>query len=228
MMQGVPRNVRPPRSQRLDQAILTFLSDLDLSPAASDDIEWAPDHQSFLIKGAIAVDTATEKEQEVNLRMGWQVNTQALGVIQSENVGDPIGGNQDVDMDGVTPPSDCNDADANIRPGVTEICTDSIDNNCNGATDNSDAQCSGVTPQGIQMTLENPSTNPLDTTTPSLGGIGVVSGWAFSPNPQARINSVLLRVDGNVVETCPAARAASTSKMLSPLCLKRWGVVSGP
>ncbi|NTX01861.1 MopE-related protein [Myxococcus sp. CA040A] len=30
--------------------------------------------------------------------------------------------------------SDCNDANASIRPGVAEVC-DSIDNNCNGATD---------------------------------------------------------------------------------------------
>ncbi|WP_426748873.1 MopE-related protein [Myxococcus faecalis] len=34
----------------------------------------------------------------------------------------------------VTNASDCNDANANIRPGATEVC-DSLDNNCNGSTD---------------------------------------------------------------------------------------------
>lgn len=35
----------------------------------------------------------------------------------------------------VTNVLDCNDNDAAIKPGVTEVCGDSIDNNCNGSTD---------------------------------------------------------------------------------------------
>ena len=41
---------------------------------------------------------------------------------------------QDADEDGVIALKDCNDNDANIRPGAVELC-DSLDNNCNGKID---------------------------------------------------------------------------------------------
>ena len=46
----------------------------------------------------------------------------------------------DADLDGytVTAGRDCNDADAAINPGAAEMC-DSVDNNCDGSTDSSDA-----------------------------------------------------------------------------------------
>ncbi|MFA4815525.1 MAG: putative metal-binding motif-containing protein, partial [Candidatus Gracilibacteria bacterium] len=46
----------------------------------------------------------------------------------------------DADLDGytVTAGGDCNDADAAINPGAAEMC-DSVDNNCDGSTDGSDA-----------------------------------------------------------------------------------------
>lgn len=181
-----------------------FLSDLNVAAASSDEIEWDSAHQSFLIKGAFVTDQATEKEQEVNLRLGWQPNTQALSITQSENVGDPIGGNPDNDGDGFTPPGDCNDEDAAIHPGADEMCEDDIDNDCNGAVDENDIQCGGTGGlQPIQMTLENPSANPLNPTSGTFGGIGVTSGWAFSTTPEARVNRVRLRVDGNIVGELP-------------------------
>ncbi len=36
---------------------------------------------------------------------------------------------------GACGPVDCDDSDASINPGAAEVCGDSIDNNCNGATD---------------------------------------------------------------------------------------------
>ena len=182
-----------------------FLSDLDLAPSSTDDIEWDSAHQSFLIKGAVAVEKETEKQQEVNILMAWQSNTQTLSVIQSENVGEPSGGAEDTDQDGFFPSSDCNDDNAAVYPGAQEICDDGIDNNCNGLIDDSDPACGGSsgTPQPILLTLENPSSNPTDLSTRTLGGIGAISGWAVATTPDAHINSVRLRVDGDVVGDLP-------------------------
>ncbi len=50
-------------------------------------------------------------------------------------------GNFDVDMDGVrTCDNDCNDNDANIKPGALEVC-DNKDNNCDGTVDGNSTKC---------------------------------------------------------------------------------------
>jgi hypothetical protein len=54
----------------------------------------------------------------------------------------------DVDGDGHEPPDDCNDGDAAIHPLAPELCSDGVDNNCDGATDASDLQC-GACPAGF-------------------------------------------------------------------------------
>ncbi|HYC56630.1 MAG TPA: putative metal-binding motif-containing protein [Candidatus Binatia bacterium] len=64
------------------------------------------------------------------------------------------------------PPGDCNDNDASVNPGVTEICTDSADNNCNGSADCGDAFC-GSHPACITTTTLGPTT----TTTLPYGGL---------------------------------------------------------
>ncbi|MFN7151013.1 MAG: putative metal-binding motif-containing protein, partial [Microthrixaceae bacterium] len=38
----------------------------------------------------------------------------------------------DADGDGVSPPADCNDADATVYPGAPEIANDGVDSNCDG------------------------------------------------------------------------------------------------
>lgn len=49
----------------------------------------------------------------------------------------------DADQDGASPPSDCNDQDPTVKPGATELCSDGIDNDCNGEKDCSDPACIG-------------------------------------------------------------------------------------
>ncbi len=38
---------------------------------------------------------------------------------------------------------DCDDSDFDVHPNATEVCTDGVDNDCNGQTDCADAACTG-------------------------------------------------------------------------------------
>jgi len=71
---------------------------------------------------------------------------------------------------------DCNDANAAVHPGATELCTDTVDNNCNGLTDcldtaacSADPACAGGTPAiGTDVTS-------IDFGVVDLGNIGTAS-----------------------------------------------------
>ena len=58
------------------------------------------------------------------------------GTIQPDTLPDETTSTPEIDGDGdgYTTPEDCNDSDASVNPGVTELC-DGIDNNCDGQID---------------------------------------------------------------------------------------------
>ncbi len=54
-------------------------------------------------------------------------------------------GYTDADNDSTVAAEDCNDNDPYINPAATEICDDSVDNNCDGVADAEDPYCQGMT-----------------------------------------------------------------------------------
>lgn len=50
--------------------------------------------------------------------------------------------------------ADCNDGNSRVRPGVTEVCDDGLDNNCNGAADCADRGCAGRPPCGLPPPID--------------------------------------------------------------------------
>jgi hypothetical protein len=62
---------------------------------------------------------------------------------------------------------DCNDGNSSINPGATEICNDSVDNDCNGLIDNQDPICGTVTctdADGDGFSIEGGDCGPVDCT----------------------------------------------------------------
>ena len=47
----------------------------------------------------------------------------------------------DADGDGACATDDCDDGNAAVHPGATEVCDNGIDDDCNGAVDSADATC---------------------------------------------------------------------------------------
>jgi len=75
----------------------------------------------------------------------------------------------DLDGDGVTPQTDCNDANPRVHPGAPELCGNGLDDNCDGLADESCPQCTDVDQDGYYAQIgcgfvdcddANPAINP--------------------------------------------------------------------
>lgn len=92
-------------------------------------VEFGSYRLNFAIEGNI-LNSVTIKvgRQNVNIGSVSFCNERKATKSTKENVA------RDKDKDGYSPPADCNDNDAAIRPGAIELC-DGLDNNCNGSVD---------------------------------------------------------------------------------------------
>ena len=98
------------------------------SPAANGaaELDWAPDEEGNYVV------TLTVEDTEQN------IGTAELYVIVTD------AGDEDLDGDGWTPNTgDCDDTNNAVNPGMTEICADNLDNDCNGSIDDKDVDADG-------------------------------------------------------------------------------------
>lgn len=87
---------------------------------------------------------ATESALARSLRrMGTAVMVTVTPLVLAACYGPPMSKDSetaapDLDGDGVTATTDCDDNNAAVFPGATEICDDTIDNNCDNLIDAAD------------------------------------------------------------------------------------------
>ena len=103
-----------------------FLDKLTLSAASN--IAFSSDRQEIIIEGAQAEDKATGKQQQVNLHLSWQGNTQRIGGVAAENVGKPTGGSSS----GGT--SNCTDTNTCLPPPAIQMTLENPSGGSTGAT----------------------------------------------------------------------------------------------
>ncbi len=92
---------------------------------------------------------------------------------------------------------DCNDNNANINPGATEVCGNRIDDDCNGKADRDDEDGDGFSPICVSQSLTdcndgNPRINPL---APDIPGNGIDEDCSGADTPRSTVRLSNPRVD---------------------------------
>jgi hypothetical protein len=159
-----------------------------------------------------------------------------LGAIETRY--DPATAMIDSDGDGYSPNTgDCDDTDADIHPGVSEVCDDGRDNDCDGQTDCADTDCAaapicGNGDAGVLWILPYDSEVPV-ATFQHAGGVAV--RMIYYLDFRATGASGSLRLAAAVKEdpsdaaslaervTDVSVRAGQTYTLITTMDLSSWG-----
>ena len=100
--------------------------------------------EDFAFKLAIPGSVDEDNKYRVYVKVSEDRNEDEQCKLDSESLKIEGTGCVDKDKDGSCTPADCNDSNANVYPTAAEICSDAIDNNCNGLVDSQDYDCSAA------------------------------------------------------------------------------------
>ena len=147
----------------------TFLELPSLIGSTSHEIN--PETQELMLQNVTFRDKHSNERASGELWLAWQPNIQQLAVVGSRIVA----------------------TGEDVTPIEEDETAGSEDEVAVGEDDTADENTSQIT-----AVFENPP--PLEATVVTqvtAGGIGLVSGWAFTRNPDAEIDRVSLRIDGD-------------------------------
>ncbi len=144
-----------------------------------------PETQELMFQNVTFRDKYSNERASGELWLAWQDNIQQLAVVGSRIV---------ATGEDVTPveENETTSEESETSDGEEEA-SDEENETADGEDDTADDNASGII-----AVFENPP--PLEATVVTqvtAGGIGLVSGWAFTTNPDAEIDRVSLRIDGD-------------------------------
>jgi len=135
-----------------DVNVEVILYDLDDRDVVVDDEQSAEIRRSatedFTFKLTIPGTVDEDNKYRAYVKVSEDRNEDEQCKLASESLNIEGEGCIDRDKDGSCRPADCNDSNANVYPTAAEICSDTIDNNCNGLVDNQDPDCSAACTTG--------------------------------------------------------------------------------
>ncbi len=172
--QGVPSQIIERRVTVVRPAGYEFLELPTVSGSTGHEIN--PETQELLLQNVTFRDKFSNERASGELWLAWQQNIQQLSVVGSR---------------------------------ITSTGEDATTGEETETKDEQDETTSADPPDApdetgderITAAFENPPPAGMTVTQVTAGGIGMVSGWAFTRNPAAEIDSIALRIDGDTPTT---------------------------